>query len=130
MFGFPYSPMVPILMKEGAAVEDFMKPDRVVLGVDSEFAGKALTELYSPFVRSGSLTTSPSAGHFKAASVSESGPAVELIVGDILDQELALRAAQNIDGIVHLAANPLRSLGSGVRFQMGIPTPRREAWVR
>lgn len=43
----------PEFLKEGAAVDDFMKPDRVVLGVDSEFAGKALTELYSPFVRSG-----------------------------------------------------------------------------
>jgi len=43
----------PEFLKEGAAVEDFMKPDRVVLGVDSEFAGKVLTELYSPFVRSG-----------------------------------------------------------------------------
>lgn len=43
----------PEFLKEGAAVEDFMKPDRVVLGVDSEYAGKVLTELYSPFVRSG-----------------------------------------------------------------------------
>ncbi len=43
----------PEFLKEGAAVDDFMKPDRVVLGVDSEFAGKVLTELYSPFVRSG-----------------------------------------------------------------------------
>ncbi len=43
----------PEFLKEGAAVEDFMKPDRVVLGVDSEYAGQVLTELYSPFVRSG-----------------------------------------------------------------------------
>jgi UDPglucose 6-dehydrogenase len=43
----------PEFLKEGAAVEDFMKPDRVVLGVDSEYAGRVLTELYSPFVRSG-----------------------------------------------------------------------------
>lgn len=43
----------PEFLKEGAAVNDFMKPDRVVLGVDSEYAGKVLTELYSPFVRSG-----------------------------------------------------------------------------
>ena len=43
----------PEFLKEGAAVGDFMKPDRVVLGVDSEYAGKVLTELYSPFVRSG-----------------------------------------------------------------------------
>jgi len=43
----------PEFLKEGAAVEDFMKPDRVVLGVDSELAGKVLTELFSPFVRTG-----------------------------------------------------------------------------
>ncbi len=43
----------PEFLKEGAAVDDFMKPDRVVLGVDSEHAGKVLTELYAPFVRSG-----------------------------------------------------------------------------
>ena len=43
----------PEFLKEGAAVEDFMKPDRVVLGVDSDFAGKVLSELYAPFVRSG-----------------------------------------------------------------------------
>jgi UDPglucose 6-dehydrogenase len=43
----------PEFLKEGAAVDDFMKPDRVVLGVDSAYAGKVLTELYSPFVRSG-----------------------------------------------------------------------------
>ncbi len=43
----------PEFLKEGAAVDDFMKPDRVVLGVDSDYAGKVLTELYAPFVRSG-----------------------------------------------------------------------------
>ena len=43
----------PEFLKEGAAVEDFMKPDRVVLGVDSEYAGKILTDLHAPFVRTG-----------------------------------------------------------------------------
>ncbi|TFH66736.1 MAG: UDP-glucose/GDP-mannose dehydrogenase family protein, partial [Gemmatimonadales bacterium] len=38
----------PEFLKEGAAVSDFMKPDRVILGVDSEYAGKMLAELYSP----------------------------------------------------------------------------------
>ncbi len=41
----------PEFLKEGAAVDDFLKPDRVVLGVDSEEAGKVLSDLYSPFVR-------------------------------------------------------------------------------
>jgi len=43
----------PEFLKEGAAVDDFMKPDRVVVGVDSEYARKALEELYAPFVRTG-----------------------------------------------------------------------------
>jgi UDPglucose 6-dehydrogenase len=40
-------------LKEGAAVDDFMKPDRVVLGVESDFARSMMAELYAPFVRTG-----------------------------------------------------------------------------
>jgi UDPglucose 6-dehydrogenase len=43
----------PEFMKEGAAVEDFMKPDRVVLGGDNAEALEAVKELYEPFVRTG-----------------------------------------------------------------------------
>jgi UDPglucose 6-dehydrogenase len=43
----------PEFLKEGAAVDDFMKPDRVVLGVDSEYAAEVLRDLYAPFVRTG-----------------------------------------------------------------------------
>ena len=43
----------PQFLKEGAAVEDFMKPDRVVVGVDSDHAAKVIEELYAPFVRTG-----------------------------------------------------------------------------
>jgi UDPglucose 6-dehydrogenase len=43
----------PEFLKEGAAVEDFLKPDRVVLGVDSAEARRTMTDLYSPFVRNG-----------------------------------------------------------------------------
>ncbi len=43
----------PEFLKEGAAVDDFMRPDRVVCGVESEAARPVLEELYEPFVRSG-----------------------------------------------------------------------------
>ncbi len=43
----------PEFLKEGAAVQDFMKPDRIVIGVDGPEARAMLAELYEPFVRSG-----------------------------------------------------------------------------
>lgn len=43
----------PEFLKEGAAVDDFMKPDRVVIGVETEYAKQVLTDLYAPFVRTG-----------------------------------------------------------------------------
>jgi UDPglucose 6-dehydrogenase len=43
----------PEFLKEGAALDDFMKPDRVVLGVDSDHARSVMAELYAPFVRTG-----------------------------------------------------------------------------
>jgi len=43
----------PEFLKEGAAVEDFMRPDRVVLGVATDHARSVLAELYAPFVRTG-----------------------------------------------------------------------------
>lgn len=43
----------PEFLREGVAVEDFMKPERVVVGTSSERAGEIMTRLYEPFVRSG-----------------------------------------------------------------------------
>jgi UDPglucose 6-dehydrogenase len=43
----------PEFLKEGAAIDDFMRPDRVVCGIESEEARPILEELYEPFVRSG-----------------------------------------------------------------------------
>ncbi len=43
----------PEFLKEGAAVEDFMKPDRVIVGVDHPESRRAFEELYGPFVRTG-----------------------------------------------------------------------------
>lgn len=43
----------PEFLKEGSAVDDFMKPDRVVVGVDSDRARGLLYDLYQPFIRNG-----------------------------------------------------------------------------
>lgn len=43
----------PEFLREGVAVEDFMKPDRIVIGTQSERAKKLLEQLYGPYVRQG-----------------------------------------------------------------------------
>ncbi len=41
----------PEFLKEGAAIEDFMKPDRIVVGTDDDYAIQQMRELYAPFCR-------------------------------------------------------------------------------
>jgi UDPglucose 6-dehydrogenase len=43
----------PEFLKEGAAVDDFLKPDRIILGIESENAAKILNRLYHPFLLNG-----------------------------------------------------------------------------
>ncbi|MEO7270781.1 MAG: UDP-glucose/GDP-mannose dehydrogenase family protein, partial [Vicinamibacterales bacterium] len=50
----PYSVVSnPEFLKQGAAIDDFMKPDRVVVGVEDERAAELMRELYAPFTRTG-----------------------------------------------------------------------------
>jgi UDPglucose 6-dehydrogenase len=43
----------PEFLKQGAAIEDFMKPDRVVIGIEDQRAATIMQELYGPFTRTG-----------------------------------------------------------------------------
>lgn len=61
----------PEFLKEGAAIKDFMTPDRVVVGTDNEAARKVMARLYKPFMLSGErmiFTDIPSAEMIKYAA--------------------------------------------------------------
>ncbi|MBL0310906.1 MAG: UDP-glucose/GDP-mannose dehydrogenase family protein [Bacteroidetes bacterium] len=86
----------PEFLREGVAVEDFMKPERVVVGTRSERAKKLMEELYEPFVRQGnpilfmdersSEVTKYAANAFLAAKISfmnEMANICELVGADV-----------------------------------------------
>lgn len=98
----------PEFLKEGAAVEDFMKPDRVVAGVDSPEAAAVLEELYAPFVRTGN----------------------PLIFMDVASAEMTKYAANAMLAIrislMNQIANLCESVGADVSLvRRGIGTDRR-----
>lgn len=86
----------PEFLREGVAVEDFMKPDRVVVGTTDEKARKLMAELYGPYVRQGnpivfmdersSELTKYAANSFLATKISfmnEIANLCELVGGDV-----------------------------------------------
>jgi UDPglucose 6-dehydrogenase len=61
----------PEFLREGYAIQDFMNPDRIVVGVDNERAAKIFREIYKPFTTNGNtlyLTQTPAAEIIKYAS--------------------------------------------------------------
>ncbi|MCS5644177.1 MAG: UDP-glucose/GDP-mannose dehydrogenase family protein [Dehalococcoidia bacterium] len=106
----------PEFLKEGAAVEDFMRPDRVVLGVDSEYAERVLRELYSPFVRSGAsilIMDVPSAEITKYAANSMLATRISFMNSIA---QLCEKAGANIDAV-------RRGVGSDSRIGMSFLFP-------
>jgi len=106
----------PEFLKEGAAVEDFMRPDRVVLGVDSEYAERILSELYSPFVRSGAsilIMDVPSAEITKYAANSMLATRISFMNSIA---QLCEKAGANIDAV-------RRGVGSDSRIGMSFLFP-------
>ena len=106
----------PEFLKEGAAVEDFMRPDRVVLGVDSEYAERILCELYSPFVRSGAsilIMDVPSAEITKYAANSMLATRISFMNSIA---QLCEKAGANIDAV-------RRGVGSDSRIGMSFLFP-------
>jgi UDPglucose 6-dehydrogenase len=99
----------PEFLREGFAVDDFMKPDRIVIGTTSERAQKVLNELYKPFVRQGnpiyfmdqrsSEMTKYAANSFLAAKISfmnEIANLCELTGADVDNVRLGIGSDERI----------------------------------
>lgn len=71
----------PEFLKEGAAIKDFMSPDRVVIGVDSERAKNVMSQLYRPLMLNNFrviFTDIPSAEMIKYAALTPCLPPVSV----------------------------------------------------
>jgi UDPglucose 6-dehydrogenase len=99
----------PEFLKEGAAIDDFMKPDRVVVGVREEETGEVLRELYEPFLRTDNpfLVMSPQSAEFtkyaanallstKISFINEMANLCERMGGDINDVRRGMGHDQRI----------------------------------
>ena len=99
----------PEFLKEGAAIDDFMKPDRVVVGVRREEVGEVLLELYRPFLRTDNpfLVMSPQSAEFtkyaanallstKISFINEMANLCERMGGDINDVRRGMGHDQRI----------------------------------
>jgi len=99
----------PEFLKEGAAIDDFMKPDRVVVGVRTEAAGEVLHDLYQPFLRTDRpfLVMSPASAEFtkyvanallstKISFINEMANLCERMGGDINDVRRGIGHDQRI----------------------------------
>lgn len=99
----------PEFLKEGAAIDDFMKPDRVVIGCESERAENVMKDLYAPFVRTGhpiivmkiesAELTKYTANAFlatKIAFINEIARLCELVGADIGDVRLGIGSDKRI----------------------------------
>jgi len=99
----------PEFLKEGAAIDDFMKPDRVVVGIRREETGEVLHELYRPFLRTDKpfLTMSPQSAELtkyvanallstKISFINEMANLCEKMGGDINDVRRGIGHDQRI----------------------------------
>lgn len=99
----------PEFLKEGAAIDDFMKPDRVVVGVRRDEVGEVLHELYRPFLRTDRpfLTMSPESAELtkyvanailstKISFINEMANLCERMGGDINDVRRGIGHDQRI----------------------------------
>jgi len=99
----------PEFLREGVAVDDFMKPDRVVVGTRSERAKKLMSDLYAPFVRQGnpvifmdersSELTKYAANSFLATKISFMNEIAQLCERMVADVDMVRRGIGSDDRI-------------------------------